>query len=129
MKAAVARCPPIYFEVLTQDTMSSAQGGLLGAEGNANDTPVGLHNNRGLLLNDPWTPGGITSTYQTITILSVSGFTLGSGAGHEPGRCLSGGWPQVPGAGVRPAYVSASSSRSTQVILPTVSQLWGRRNL
>jgi len=30
--------------------MSLAQGGLLGAEGNANDVPVGLHNNRGFLL-------------------------------------------------------------------------------
>ena len=68
IKTGSGTAPATYFEVLTQDTMSSAQGGLLGAEGNTNDVPVGLHNNRGFLLNDPWIPGGITSTYQTITI-------------------------------------------------------------
>jgi endo-1,4-beta-D-glucanase Y len=68
IKTGSGTAPATYFEVLTQDTMSSAQGGLLGAEGNPNDIPVGLHNNRGFLLNDPWIPSGITSTYQTITI-------------------------------------------------------------
>ncbi len=68
IKTGSGTAPAVYFEVLTQETMSLAQGGLLGAEGNANDVPVGLHNNRGFLLNDPWIPGGITSTYQTITI-------------------------------------------------------------
>jgi endo-1,4-beta-D-glucanase Y len=68
IKTGSGTAPATYFEVLTQDTMSSAQGGLLGPEGTAADMAVGLHNNRGFLLNDPWIPGGITSTYQTITI-------------------------------------------------------------
>jgi endo-1,4-beta-D-glucanase Y len=68
IKTGSGTAPATYFEVPTQDTMSSAQGGLLGPEGNPNDIPVGLHNNRGFLLNDPWLPGGITSAYQTIAI-------------------------------------------------------------
>jgi endo-1,4-beta-D-glucanase Y len=68
IKAGSGTQQAVYFEMLTQDTVSSAQGGLLGAEGNPNDVPIGLHNNRGQMLNDPWTPGGITSTYQTITV-------------------------------------------------------------
>jgi len=67
VKSGSGTPPAVYFEVLTQDTISSAQGGLLGPEGGP-DVPVGLHNNRGQMLNDPWTPGGITTTYKTIYV-------------------------------------------------------------
>ncbi len=98
--------PATYFEVLTQDTMSSAQGGLLGAEGNANDVPVGLHNNRGFLLNDPWTPGGITSTYKTITI--PFGYLVSrwvpAPATSSGAACVSGG-PKCQAPAFVPAHV------------------------
>ncbi len=98
--------PATYFEVLTQDTMSSSQGGLLGAEGNANDVPVGLHNNRGFLLNDPWTPGGITSTYKTITI--PFGYLVSrwvpAPATSSGAACVSGG-PKCQAPAFVPAHV------------------------
>ena len=98
--------PATYFEVLTQDTMSSAQGGLLGAEGNANDVPVGLHNNRGFLLNDPWTPGGITSTYKTITV--PFGYLVSrwvpAPATSSGAACVAGG-PKCQAPAFVPAHV------------------------
>ena len=67
MKAGSGIQQAVYFEMLTQETTSSSQGGLLGPEQGA-DVAVGLHNNRGQLLNPPWTPNAISSSYQTFTV-------------------------------------------------------------
>ena len=106
IKTGGGTAPAVYFEVLTQETMSSAQGGLLGAEGNANDVPVGLHNNRGLLLNDPWIPGGITSTYKTITVPfgELVSRWVPAPATSSGAACVSGG-PKCQAPAFNPAHV------------------------
>ena len=68
MKAGSGIQPAVFFEMLTRETVSSSQGGLLGAEGSPIDGPVGLHNNRGQLLNPPWTPNAISTSYQTYIV-------------------------------------------------------------
>jgi len=50
---------------------------LLGG-GNYSDIAVGLHNNRGQLLNPPWTPNAISSSYQTFTVPSARWCRVGS---------------------------------------------------
>jgi endo-1,4-beta-D-glucanase Y len=54
--------PAVFFELLTKENQPSTAGGT------ATATTVDLYNTRGQLLNDAWTPGGITNTYQTITV-------------------------------------------------------------
>jgi endo-1,4-beta-D-glucanase Y len=106
IKTGSGTAPAVYFEVLTQETLSSAQGGLLGAEGNAQDVPVGLHNNRGLLLNDPWTPGGITSTYKTITVPfgNLVSRWVPAPATSSGAACVAGG-PKCQAPAFNPAHV------------------------
>ena len=120
----------IYFEVLTQDTVSSAQGGLLGAEGNAMTSPS-VCTTTAANLNDPWTPGGITSTYQTITFPSDTWFSRWvPAAGHELERLPV--FLAAPSARRRRSSQPmswASSSRSIQVILPRVPDCGDARNL
>ncbi len=54
--------PAISFDVLTKQSMPASQGGV------ASDPAVDLYNTRGQLLNLPWSPNDITSSYQTFTI-------------------------------------------------------------
>ena len=54
--------PAVFFEMLTKDNQPTTAGGT------AANTKIDLYNTRGQMLNDPWTPGGITSSYQTITV-------------------------------------------------------------
>jgi endo-1,4-beta-D-glucanase Y len=105
MKAGSGTQQAVYFEVLTQDTVSSAQGGLLGAEGGP-DVPVGLHNNRGQMLNDPWTPGGITSTYQTFTVpFGTLVPRWVPAAGTTTNACPTSGTPKCMAPAFNPAHV------------------------
>ena len=105
MKAGSGTQQAVYFELLTQDTVSSAQGGLLGAEGGP-DAPVGLHNNRGQMLNDPWTPGGITSTYQTITVpFGTLVPRWVPAAGTATNACPTSGTPKCQAPVFNPAHV------------------------
>ena len=105
MKAGSGTQQAVYFEVLTQDTVSSAQGGLLGAEGGP-DVPVGLHNNRGQMLNDPWTPGGITSTYQTFTVpFGTLVPRWVPAAGTATNACPTSGTPKCQAPAFNPAHV------------------------
>jgi hypothetical protein len=62
MKAGSGIQQAVYFEMLTRETTSSSQGGLLGSEQGA-DVATGLHNNRGQVLNPPWTPNAISTSY------------------------------------------------------------------
>ena len=62
IKSGSGTPPAVFFEMLTKENQPVTAGGV------AADTKIDLYNTRGLLLNDPWTPGGITSTYQTITV-------------------------------------------------------------
>jgi endo-1,4-beta-D-glucanase Y len=134
IKTGGGTAPAVYFEVLTQDTMSSAQGGLLGAEGNANDVPVGLHNNRGLLLNDPWIPGGITSTYKTIYVPfgSLVSRWVPAPATSSGAACVAGG-PKcqapafVPGhvMGIQFSFYSGDSAKGFPVVgTPGTYDIW-----
>jgi endo-1,4-beta-D-glucanase Y len=59
---SVGTAPATYFELLTKENQPTSVGGT------ATDTNIELYNTRGQLLNDPWTPGGITSSYTTVTI-------------------------------------------------------------
>ena len=98
----------VYFEMLTQDTVSSAQGGLLGAEGNPNDVPVGLHNNRGQMLNPPWTPNAISSTYQTYTVpfgTLMPRWVPSSGASGSGAVCPASGTPKCQAPAFNPAHL------------------------
>ena len=54
--------PAVFFELLTKENQPATAGGV------ATNQKIDLYNTRGWMLNDPWTPGGITSTYQTITV-------------------------------------------------------------
>ncbi|MGB8299000.1 MAG: glycosyl hydrolase family 8, partial [Polyangia bacterium] len=134
IKTGSGTAPATYFEVLTQDTMSSAQGGLLGAEGNANDVPVGLHNNRGFLLNDPWIPGGITSTYQTITIPFgylvsrwVPAPATSSGAACVAGgpKCQAPAFVPAHTMGIQFSFYSGDSAKGFPVVgTPGTYDIW-----
>jgi endo-1,4-beta-D-glucanase Y len=105
MKAGSGTQQAVYFEILTQETISSSQGGLLGAEGGA-DVPVGLHNNRGQMLNDPWTPGGITSTYQTFTVpFGTLVPRWVPAAGTATNACPTSGTPKCQAPAFNPAHV------------------------
>ncbi len=101
MKAGSGTQQAVYFEILTQETISSAQGGLLGPVGGP-DSSVGLYNNRGQMLNDPWTRGGITSTYQTLT---VPFGTLVPRWVPVAGTCPAGGTPKCQAPAFNPAHV------------------------
>jgi endo-1,4-beta-D-glucanase Y len=54
--------PAVFFEMLTKDNQPATAGGV------ATNQKIDLYNTRGQMLNDPWTPGGITSAWQTITV-------------------------------------------------------------
>ena len=108
MKAGSGTQQAVYFEMLTQDTVSSAQGGLLGAEGGP-DVPVGLHNNRGQMLNPPWTPNAISTTYQTYTVpfgTLVPRWVPASGTSSVTGSvCPTSGTPKCTAPAFNPAHV------------------------
>jgi endo-1,4-beta-D-glucanase Y len=104
MKAGSGTQQAVYFEVLTQDTVSSAQGGLLGAEGGP-DVTVGLHNNRGQMLNDPWTPGGITTTYQTFYVPFGTLVPRWVPAAGGTNACPTSGTPKCQAPAFNPAHV------------------------
>ena len=62
IKSGSGTAPAVYFELLTKENQPTTAGGT------AADQNIDLYNTRGQLLNDPWTPGGITSSYQTLTV-------------------------------------------------------------
>jgi Endoglucanase Y len=62
MRSGSGTPPAVFFEVLTTENQPATTGGT------ATNPMIDLYNTRGQMLNDPWTPGGITSTYQTITV-------------------------------------------------------------
>ena len=134
IKTGSVTAPATYFEVLTQDTMSSAQGGLLGAEGNAQDVPVGLHNNRGFLLNDPWIPGGLTSTYQTITIpfgylvarwMPAPSTTSGAACVAGGPKCQAPAFVPAHVMGIQFSFYSGDSAKGFPVVgTPGTYDIW-----
>jgi len=108
MKAGSGIQQAVYFEMLTEETLSSAQGGLLGAEGNPYDIAVGLHNNRGQLLNPPWTPNAISSDYQTFTVpfgTLVPRWVPLTSAGPYESVCLASGTPKCQAPAFNPRDV------------------------
>jgi endo-1,4-beta-D-glucanase Y len=110
MKAGSGIQQAVYFEMLTEETLSSAQGGLLGAEGNPSDIAVGLHNNRGQLLNPPWTPNAISSSYQTFAVpfgTLVPRWVPLTSAGPYHSVCLASGTPKCQAPAFNPAHVLA----------------------
>jgi endo-1,4-beta-D-glucanase Y len=110
MKAGSGIQQAVYFELLTQETLSSSQGGLLGAEGNSSDTPVGLHNNRGQMLNPPWTPNAISTSYQTYTVpfaTLVPRWLPVTSAGPYEYVCPASGTPKCQAPAFKPADVLA----------------------
>jgi endo-1,4-beta-D-glucanase Y len=54
--------PAVFFEMLTKQNQPTTAGG------SAADTNIDLYNTRGTLLNDMWTPGGITTSWKTVTV-------------------------------------------------------------
>jgi len=62
IKSGSGTPPAVFFEMLTKENQPATAGGV------ATNQKIDLYNTRGQMLNDPWTPGGITSTYQTITV-------------------------------------------------------------
>jgi len=79
MKAGSGIQQAVYFEMLTQETTSSSQGGLLGSEQGA-DVAVGLHNNRGQVLSPPWTPKcDLEQLSDLHRVFRHAGAALGSG--------------------------------------------------
>jgi endo-1,4-beta-D-glucanase Y len=62
IKSGSGTPPAVFFELLTKENQPSTSGG------SATNQKIDLYNTRGQMLNDPWTPGGITSSWQTITI-------------------------------------------------------------
>jgi len=54
--------PAVFFEVVTKGSLSAAEGG------NASDPGADLYNTRGQLLNAPWSPTDISTTYQMYTV-------------------------------------------------------------
>jgi endo-1,4-beta-D-glucanase Y len=110
MKAGSGIQPAVYFEMLTRETVSSSQGGLLGAEGNPLDGPVGLHNNRGQMLNPPWTPNAISTSYQTYIVpfaTLVPRWVPVIGAGPRTYVCPTNGTPKCQAPAFNPADVLA----------------------
>jgi len=110
MKAGSGIQQAVYFEMLAQETLSSSQGGLLGAEGNYSDIAVGLHNNRGQLLNPPWTPNAISSSYQTFAVpfgTLVPRWVPLTSAGPYHSVCLASGTPKCQAPAFNPAHVLA----------------------
>jgi len=110
MKAGSGIQQAVYFEMLTQETLSSSQGGLLGAEGNYSDIAVGLHNNRGQLLNPPWTPNAISSSYQTFTVpfgTLVPRWVPLTSAGPYHSVCPTSGTPKCQAPAFNPRDVLA----------------------
>jgi len=59
---SVGTAPATFFELLTKENQPTTAGGT------AADQNIDLYNTRGQLLNDPWTPSGIGTTYSTVTI-------------------------------------------------------------
>jgi endo-1,4-beta-D-glucanase Y len=110
MKAGSGIQQAVYFEMLAQETLSSSQGGLLGAEGNYSDIAVGLHNNRGQLLNPPWTPNAISSSYQTFTVpfaTLVPRWLPLTSAGPYNSVCPASGTPKCQAPAFNPRDVLA----------------------
>jgi endo-1,4-beta-D-glucanase Y len=110
MRAGSGIQQAVYFEMLTEETLSSSQGGLLGAEGNYSDIAVGLHNNRGQVLNPPWTPNAISSSYQTFTVpfgTLVPRWVPNTWAGPYEAVCLASGTPKCQAPAFNPRDVLA----------------------
>jgi len=108
MKAGSGIQQAVYFEMLTRETTSSSQGGLLGAEGNYGDVAVGLHNNRGQVLNPPWTPNAISSSYQTFTVpfgTLVPRWVPNTWSGPYESVCLASGTPKCQAPAFNPRDV------------------------
>jgi len=68
MKSGSGTPPAIFFEMLTQENQPSIQGGNLNPANPGPDANIGLHNTRGWLINTPWTPTAISSSWQTVTV-------------------------------------------------------------
>jgi endo-1,4-beta-D-glucanase Y len=58
----------MFFEMLTKDNQPTIQGGNLNAANPGPDVSIGLYNTRGWLINTPWTPNAISSSWQTVTV-------------------------------------------------------------
>jgi endo-1,4-beta-D-glucanase Y len=109
MKAGSGIQQAVYFEMLTQETLSSSQGGLLGSEQGA-DVAVGLHNNRGQVLSPPWTPNAISSSYQTFTVpfgTLVPRWVPTTWAGPYEATCPTSGTPKCQAPAFNPRDVLA----------------------
>ena len=109
MKAGSGIQQAVYFEMLTRETTSSSQGGLLGSEQGA-DVATGLHNNRGQVLNPPWTPNAISSSYQTFTVpfgTLVPRWVPAQWAGPYEAACLASGTPKCQAPAFNPRDVLA----------------------
>ena len=109
MKAGSGIQQAVYFEMLTQETTSSSQGGLLGSEQGA-DVAVGLHNNRGQVLSPPWTPNAISSSYQTFTVpfgTLVPRWVPVAWTSPYEAACPTSGTPKCQAPAFNPAHVLA----------------------
>jgi endo-1,4-beta-D-glucanase Y len=62
MKSGGGTPPAVFFEVLTKESLPTNAGGI------ASDPAIDLYNTRGQLLNAPWAPNDISTTYQTFTV-------------------------------------------------------------
>ena len=62
IKSGSGTPPAVYFEVLTKDSQPATSGGTAAAP------TVDLYNTRGYMLNTPWIPTAISTTWQTVTI-------------------------------------------------------------
>jgi endo-1,4-beta-D-glucanase Y len=109
MKAGSGTQQAVYFEVLTQETTPTTSGGLLNPANPGPDVPVGLHNTRGQMLNDPWTPGGITSAYQTFNVpfgTLVPRWVPAPATSSSTGAaCATSGTPKCQAPAFNPAHV------------------------
>ena len=68
MKSGSGTPPAMFFEMLTKDNQPTIQGGNLNAANPGPDVSIGLYNTRGWLINTPWTPNAISSSWQTVTV-------------------------------------------------------------
>ena len=62
MKSGSGTPPAVFFEVLTKENQPTFAGGT------ATKEVIDLNNTRGQLLNAPWTPNEISTSYQTFTV-------------------------------------------------------------
>ena len=100
IKSGSGTPPAVFFELLTKENQPSTAGGT------ATSTTIDLYNTRGWMLNDPWTPGGITSAYQTITIpFGALVPRWVPAAGTATNACPAGGTPKCQSQAFVPADV------------------------